>query len=168
MTPIYYIRPPVADDYQALMMLEQVDAIGTEIAMNLKSKEEWLKCISTYEHSRVFVDTTSEDKIWGYHLTAQVENNLYIKEFFISKPYRSRENSTENKKLEGFGGLDKKPLYTICKTAKLLGGKVIAPIASDNNTAISAMLGLYGFVLEQTLPEWFENGKDCNIYTWDN
>ena len=83
----YYIRPPVADDYQALMMLEQVEAIGTEIAMNLKSKEDWLHCISTYEHSKVFVDRTSEDLIWGYHLTAQVEDNLYIKEFFISNMY---------------------------------------------------------------------------------
>ena len=52
------------------------------------------------------------------------------------------------------------------KYARERGGMVIAPIASDNKRAVSAMLGAYGFRLDRIIPRWYDP-KDLAIYIED-
>tara|TARA_Y100000004_G_scaffold148095_1_gene169496 strand:+ start:1137 stop:1343 length:207 start_codon:yes stop_codon:yes gene_type:complete len=58
------------------------------------------------------------------------------------------------------------PLYGAVKYAKERGGFVIAPIASDNERAISAMLGAYGFRHDRTIERWYDP-KHLAIYIED-
>ena len=139
----YSLRRPTYEDIPRLQYFEQVEGKGTEIGLVLKSEDEWKHVIDTYEYFKVCVDNERDDYVWGYILAAQVENNLWIREIFFCKEYRDDPEKRKYIKLEGFGGIDKLPLYGAVKYARERGGMVIAPIASDNKRAVSAMLGAY-------------------------
>ena len=162
----YSLRKPTYDDIERLQYFEQVEARNTEIGMVLKSVDEWKYVIDTYEYAWVYQDHEEDNKVWGYIIAAQVENNLWIREFFISKEYRDDPVKREYIKLKGFGGIDKLPLYGAVKYARERGGMVIAPIASDNKRAVSAMLGAYGFKLDRIVEKWYYP-KDLAIYIED-
>ena len=162
----YSLRKPTYEDIPRLQYFEQVEGKGTEIGLVLKSEDEWKYVIDTYEYFKVCVDNERDDYVWGYILAAQVENNLWIREIFFCKEYRDDPEKRKYIKLEGFGGIDKLPLYGAVKYARERGGMVIAPIASDNKRAVSAMLGAYGFKLDRIIPRWYDP-KDLAIYIED-
>ena len=162
----YSLRKPTYDDIERLQYFEQVEARDTEIGLVLKSVDEWKYVIDTYEYAWVYQDHEEDNKVWGYIIAAQVENNLWIREFFISKEYRDDPVKREYIKLKGFGGIDKLPLYGAVKYARERGGMVIAPIASDNKRAVSAMLGAYGFKHDRTIERWYDP-KHLAIYIED-
>ena len=162
----YSLRKPTYEDIPRLQYFEQVEGKGTEIGLVLKSEDEWKHVIDTYEYFKVCVDNERDDYVWGYILAAQVENNLWIREIFFCKEYRDDPEKRKYIKLEGFGGIDKLPLYGAVKYARERGGMVIAPIASDNKRAVSAMLGAYGFRLDRIIPRWYDP-KDLAIYIED-
>ena len=162
----YSLRRPTYEDIPRLQYFEQVEGKGTEIGLVLKSEDEWKHVIDTYEYFKVCVDNERDDYVWGYILAAQVENNLWIREIFFCKEYRDDPEKRKYIKLEGFGGIDKLPLYGAVKYARERGGMVIAPIASDNKRAVSAMLGAYGFRLDRIIPRWYDP-KDLAIYIED-
>jgi len=162
----YSLRKPTYEDIPRLQYFEQVEGKGTEIGLVLKSEDEWKYVIDTYEYFKVCVDNERDDYVWGYMLAAQVENNLWIREIFFCKEYRDDPEKRKYIKLEGFGGIDKLPLYGAVKYARERGGMVIAPIASDNKRAVSAMLGAYGFKLDRIIPRWYDP-KDLAIYIED-
>ena len=162
----YSLRKPTYEDIPRLQYFEQVEGKGTEIGLVLKSEDEWKHVIDTYEYFKVCVDNERDDYVWGYILAAQVENNLWIREIFFCKEYRDDPEKRKYIKLEGFGGIDKLPLYGAVKYARERGGMVIAPIASDNKRAVSAMLGAYGFKLDRIIPRWYDP-KDLAIYIED-
>jgi hypothetical protein len=163
----YSLRRPTYEDIPRLQYFEQVEGKGTEIGLVLKSEDEWKHVIDTYEYFKVCVDNERDDYVWGYILAAQVENNLWIREIFFCKEYRDDPEKRKYIKLEGFGGIDKLPLYGAVKYARERGGMVIAPIASDNKRAVSAMLGAYGFRLDRIIPRWYDP-KDLAIYIEDS
>ena len=68
--------------------------------------------------------------------------------------------------MEGFGGLENLPLYSVVRKARELGGMAIAPIASDNERAVSAMINAYGFRHDRTIGRWYDP-KDLAIYIED-
>ena len=160
----YSIRKPEHRDIPQLMHFEQVLGKGTEISLTLKSEDEWKHVVDTYEHSIVMVDDTRDGHVFGYHITAQIENNLWVREIFIEKEYRADKNLGKNVKFFGFGSYDNLPFYYVIRKAHELGGMVIAPIASDNSRAISAMLNAYGFKHDRTVKNWYPNGKHLAIY----
>ena len=162
----YSLRRPTYEDIPRLQYFEQVEGKGTEISLVLKSEDEWKHVIDTYEYFKVCVDNERDDYVWGYILAAQVENNLWIREIFFCKEYRDDPEKRKYIKLEGFGGIDKLPLYGAVKYARERGGMVIAPIASDNKRAVSAMLGAYGFRLDRIIERWYDP-KDLAIYIED-
>ena len=162
----YSLRKPTYDDIERLQYFEQVEARDTEIGLVLKSVDEWKYVIDTYEYAWVYQDHEEDNKVWGYIIAAQVENNLWIREFFICKEYRDDPVKREYIKLKGFGGIDKLPLYGAVKYARERGGMVIAPIASDNKRAVSAMLGAYGFKHDRTIERWYDP-KHLAIYIED-
>ena len=162
----YSLRKPTYEDIPRLQYFEQVEGKGTEIGLVLKSEDEWKHVIDTYEYFKVCVDNERDDYVWGYILAAQVENNLWIREIFFCKEYRDDPEKRKYIKLEGFGGIDKLPLYGAVKYARERGGMVIAPIASDNKRAVSAMLGAYGFRLDRIIERWYDP-KDLAIYIED-
>ena len=162
----YSLRKPTYEDIPRLQYFEQVEGKGTEIGLVLKSEDEWKYVIDTYEYFKVCVDNERDDYVWGYMLAAQIENNLWIREIFFCKEYRDDPEKRKYIKLEGFGGIDKLPLYGAVKYARERGGMVIAPIASDNKRAVSAMLGAYGFKLDRIIPRWYDP-KDLAIYIED-
>jgi hypothetical protein len=162
----YSLRRPTYEDIPRLQYFEQVEGKGTEIGLVLKSEDEWKHVIDTYEYFKVCVDNERDDYVWGYILAAQVENNLWIREIFFCKEYRDDPEKRKYIKLEGFGGIDKLPLYGAVKYARERGGMVIAPIASDNKRAVSAMLGAYGFRLDRIIERWYDP-KDLAIYIED-
>lgn len=163
----YSLRRPTYEDIPRLQYFEQVEGKGTEIGLVLKSEDEWKHVIDTYEYAWVMQDHEKDDYVWGYIIAAQIENNLWIREIFMSKEYRDDPVKRENIKLKGFGGIDKLPLYGAVKYARERGGMVIAPIASDNKRAVSAMLGAYGFRLDRIIPRWYDP-KDLAIYIEDS
>ena len=162
----YSLRRPTYEDIPRLQYFEQVEGKGTEIGLVLKSEDEWKHVIDTYEYFKVCVDNERDDYVWGYILAAQVENNLWIREIFFCKEYRDDPEKRKYIKLEGFGGVENMPLYGAVKYAKERGGFVIAPIASDNERAVSAMLGAYGFKHDRTIERWYDP-KDLAIYIED-
>ncbi len=162
----YSLRKPTYEDIPRLQYFEQVEGKGTEIGLVLKSEDEWKHVIDTYEYFKVCVDNERDDYVWGYILAAQVENNLWIREIFFCKEYRDDPEKRKYIKLEGFGGVENMPLYGAVKYAKERGGFVIAPIASDNERAISAMLGAYGFRHDRTIERWYDP-KHLAIYIED-
>ena len=162
----YSLRRPTYEDIPRLQYFEQVEGKGTEIGLVLKSEDEWKHVIDTYEYFKVCVDNERDDYVWGYILAAQVENNLWIREIFFCKEYRDDPEKRKYIKLEGFGGVENMPLYGAVKYAKERGGFVIAPIASDNERAVSAMLGAYGFKLDRIVEKWYYP-KDLAIYIED-
>ena len=162
----YSLRRPTYEDIPRLQYFEQVEGKGTEIGLVLKSEDEWKHVIDTYEYFKVCVDNERDDYVWGYILAAQVENNLWIREIFFCKEYRDDPEKRKYIKLEGFGGIDKLPLYGAVKYARERGGMVIAPIASDNKRAVSAMLGAYGFRLDRIIERWYDP-KHLAIYIED-
>ena len=98
----YSLRKPTYDDIERLQYFEQVEARDTEIGLVLKSVDEWKYVIDTYEYAWVYQDHEEDNKVWGYIIAAQVENNLWIREFFISKEYRDDPVKREHIKLKGF------------------------------------------------------------------
>ena len=162
----YSLRKPTYEDIPRLQYFEQVEGKGTEIGLVLKSEDEWKHVIDTYEYFKVCVDNERDDYVWGYILAAQVENNLWIREIFFCKEYRDDPEKRKYIKLEGFGGVENMPLYGAVKYAKERGGFVIAPIASDNERAVSAMLGAYGFKHDRTIERWYDP-KHLAIYIED-
>ena len=162
----YSLRKPTYEDIPRLQYFEQVEGKGTEIGLVLKSEDEWKHVIDTYEYFKVCVDNERDDYVWGYILAAQVENNLWIREIFFCKEYRDDPEKRKYIKLEGFGGVENMPLYGAVKYAKERDGFVIAPIASDNERAISAMLGAYGFRHDRTIERWYDP-KHLAIYIED-
>jgi hypothetical protein len=162
----YSLRRPTYEDIPRLQYFEQVEGKGTEIGLVLKSEDEWKHVIDTYEYFKVCVDNERDDYVWGYILAAQVENNLWIREIFFCKEYRDDPEKRKYIKLEGFGGVENMPLYGAVKYAKERGGFVIAPIASDNERAVSAMLGAYGFKHDRTIERWYDP-KHLAIYIED-
>jgi hypothetical protein len=162
----YSIRKPTRDDIPALRNHQQVTGRNTEIGLVMFKQDEWEHIIDTYEHSIVMVDDEKDGYIFGYHLTAQIENNCWVREIFIEKPYRANKDLGRNVKFYGFGSYDNLPFYYVIKKAKELGGMVIAPIASDNERAVSAMLNAYGFRHDRTIDRWYDP-KDLAIYVED-
>ena len=162
----YSLRKPTYEDIPRLQYFEQVEGKGTEIGLVLKSEDEWKHVIDTYEYAWVMQDHEEDNYVWGYIIAAQIENNLWIREMFMCKEYRDAPVKRENIKLKGFGGIDKLPLYGAVKYARERGGMVIAPIASDNKRAVSAMLGAYGFKLDRIIEKWYFP-KDLAIYIED-
>ena len=162
----YSLRRPTYEDIPRLQYFEQVEGKGTEIGLVLKSEDDWKYVIDTYEYFLLCVDNEEDGLVWGYIMAAQVENNLWIREIFFCKEYRDDPEKRKYIKLEGFGGIDKLPLYGAVKYARERGGMVIAPIASDNKRAVSAMLGAYGFRLDRIIPRWYDP-KDLAIYIED-
>tara|TARA_Y100000590_G_scaffold464058_1_gene632486 strand:+ start:2006 stop:2542 length:537 start_codon:yes stop_codon:yes gene_type:complete len=153
---------PIKNHHIPQLSAYEKAAFESEIAMNIKTDEEWRYQIKTYEHSRIMLDT-EKDFIFGYHLTAQIENNLWIREIFIHPKYRSTERGTHDTKREGYGGIRNKPIATLVKTAADLGGDVFAPIATSNIAADNALKVLYGFINGPVIEGWFPNGKDMLI-----
>ena len=162
----YSIRKPTRDDIPALRNHQQVTGRNTEIGLVMFKQDEWEHIIDTYEHSIVMVDDEKDGYIFGYHLTAQIENNCWVREIFIENPYRANKDLGRNVKFYGFGSYDNLPFYYVIKKAKELGGMVIAPIASDNERAVSAMLNAYGFRHDRTIDRWYDP-KDLAIYVED-
>tara|TARA_A100001388_G_C28773642_1_gene505632 strand:+ start:3500 stop:4024 length:525 start_codon:yes stop_codon:yes gene_type:complete len=162
----YSIRKPTRDDIPALRNHQQVTGRNTEIGLVLFNQDEWEHIIDTYEHSILMIDDEKDGYIFGYHLTAQIENNCWVREIFIEKEYRANKDLGRNVKFYGFGSYDNLPFYYVIKKAKELGGMVIAPIASDNERAVSAMLGAYGFRHDRTIDRWYDP-KDLAIYIED-
>jgi len=162
----YSIRKPTRDDIPALRNHQQVTGRNTEIGLVIFNQDEWEHIIDTYEHSLVMVDNEKDGYIFGYHLTAQIENNIWIREIFIEQEYRDDPEKRKYLKLEGFGGVENMPLYTVVRKARELGGMAIAPIASDNERAVSAMINAYGFRYDRTIDRWY-NPKDLAIYIED-
>ena len=162
----YSLRRPTYEDIPRLQYFEQVEGKGTEIGLVLKSEDEWKHVIDTYEYFKVCVDNEEDGLVWGYIMAAQVENNLWIREIFFCKEYRDDPEKRKYIKLEGFGGVENMPLYGAVKYAKERGGFVIAPIASDNERAVSAMLGAYGFKHDRTIERWYDP-KHLAIYIED-
>ena len=162
----YSITKPTRDDIPALRNHQQVTGRNTEIGLVMFKQDEWEHIIDTYEHSIVMVDDEKDGYIFGYHLTAQIENNCWVREIFIEKPYRANKDLGRNVKFYGFGSYDNLPFYYVIKKAKELGGMVIAPIASDNERAVSAMLNAYGFRHDRTIDRWYDP-KDLAIYVED-
>lgn len=160
----YSLRNPTYEDIPRLQHFEQVEGAGTEISMYLKSEDEWKHVIDSYEYFKVCIDNEENGLVWGYILAAQIENSLWIREIFFCKEYRDDPEKRKNIKLEGFGGVENMPLYGAVKFARERGGMTIAPIASDNERAISAMLGAYRFKHDRTIKNWFPNGKHLAIY----
>ena len=162
----YSIRKPTRDDIPALRHHQQVTGRDTEIGLVLFNQDEWEHIIDTYEHSILMIDDEKDGYIFGYHLTAQIENNCWVREIFIEKEYRANKDLGRNVKFYGFGSYDNLPFYYVIKKAQELGGMVIAPIASDNERAVSAMLGAYGFRHDRTIDRWYDP-KDLAIYIED-
>tara|TARA_Y100000004_G_scaffold9015_1_gene9933 strand:- start:26 stop:550 length:525 start_codon:yes stop_codon:yes gene_type:complete len=162
----YSIRKPTRDDIPALRNHQQVTGRNTEIGLVLFNQDEWEHIIDTYEHSILMIDDEKDGYIFGYHLTAQIENNCWVREIFIEKEYRANKDLGRNVKFYGFGSYDNLPFYYVIKKAQELGGMVIAPIASDNERAVSAMLGAYGFRHDRTIDRWYDP-KDLAIYIED-
>ena len=162
----YSIRKPTRDDIPALRNHQQVTGRNTEIGLVMFKQDEWEHIIDTYEHSIVMVDDEKDGYIFGYHLTAQIENNCWIREIFIEQEYRDNPEKRKYLKLEGFGGVENMPLYSVVRKARELGGMAIAPIASDNERAVSAMLNAYGFRHDRTIDRWYDP-KDLAIYIED-
>ena len=163
----YSIRKPEYRDIPKLMHYEQVLGRGTEISLSYKSEDEWKHVIDTYEHSIVMVDDTKDGYVFGYHITAQIENNCWVREIFIEKEYRANKDLGKNVKFYGFGSYENLPFYYVIRKAHELGGMVIAPIASDNSRAISAMLNAYGFRFDREVKDYFGEGKHLSIYIED-
>ena len=112
----YSLRKPTYDDIERLQYFEQVEARDTEIGLVLKSVDEWKHVIDTYEYAWVYQDHEEDNKVWGYVIAAQVENNLWIREMFMCKEYRDDPVKRENIKLKGFDVINiksKKPTITI-------------------------------------------------------
>ena len=162
----YSIRKPTRDDIPALRNHQQVTGRNTEIGLVLFNQDEWEHIIDTYEHSILMIDDEKDGYIFGYHLTAQIENNCWVREIFIEKEYRANKDLGRNVKFYGFGPYDNLPFYYVIKKAQELGGMVIAPIASDNERAVSAMLNAYGFRHDRTIDRWYDP-KDLAIYIED-
>ncbi len=162
----YSIRKPTRDDIPALRNHQQVTGRNTEIGLVIFNQDEWEHIIDTYEHSILMIDDEKDGYIFGYHLTAQIENNCWVREIFIEKEYRANKDLGRNVKFYGFGSYDNLPFYYVIKKAQELGGMVIAPIASDNERAVSAMLGAYGFRHDRTIDRWYDP-KDLAIYIED-
>lgn len=162
----YSIRKPTRDDIPALRNHQQVTGRNTEIGLVLFNQDEWEHIIDTYEHSILMIDDEKDGYIFGYHLTAQIENNCWVREIFIEKEYRANKDLGRNVKFYGFGSYDNLPFYYVIKKAQELGGMVIAPIASDNERAVSAMLNAYGFRHDRTIDRWYDP-KDLAIYIED-
>ena len=162
----YSIRKPTRDDIPALRNHQQVTGRNTEIGLVLFNQDEWEHIIDTYEHSILMIDDEKDGYIFRYHLTAQIENNCWVREIFIEKEYRANKDLGRNVKFYGFGSYDNLPFYYVIKKAQELGGMVIAPIASDNERAVSAMLGAYGFRHDRTIDRWYDP-KDLAIYIED-
>lgn len=163
----YSLRNPTYEDIPRLQHFEQVEGAGTEISLSYKSEEQWKYVIDTYDYFKVCVDNEEDGIVWGYIMAAQVENNLWIREIFFCKEYRDDPEKRKNIKLEGFGGVDKMPLYGAVKYANERGGMTIAPIASDNKRAVSAMMGAYGFRFDREIENYFGEGKHLSIYIED-
>ena len=102
----YSIRKPTRDDIPALRNHQQVTGRNTEIGLVIYTQDEWEHIIDTYEHSLVMVDNEKDGYIFGYHLTAQIENNCWIREIFIEQEYRDNPEKRKYLKLEGFGGVE--------------------------------------------------------------
>ena len=163
----YSLRRPTYSDIPILQRFKAEEGKGTEINLSLHTEDEWKQIIDTYEYANVCIDNEEDGKVWGYIIAAQVGIDLWIREIFFCKEYRDDPEKRKNIKLEGFGGIDKMPLYGAVKFGRELGGKVIAPIAHDNKRAISAMLGAYGFKHDRDIENWYGEGKHLSIYIED-
>ena len=163
----YSIRQPTHDDIPQLQHFKKVMGKGTEISLQQHTEEEWKHLIDTYEHSIVMVDNEKDGYVFGYHLTAQVENNCWVREIFIEKDYRANKDLGRNVKFYGFGSYENLPFYYVIRKAHELGGRVIAPISHKNSRAISAMLGAYGFKHDRDIVNWYGEDNHLSIYIED-
>lgn len=148
-----YTYVPITEKEIPLMMLFEQEEHA--IFLKPKSADEWKECINTFDYPMYYFDKKKE-VIFGYHLATRIENDIWIRQMFITPEYRVSAAAF---------GEENRPTPMFKKYAKKHGGRCVFTTAVSRVAEIAMIK--HGFKkYGETLKGFYDDGRDCNLITY--